>query len=173
MEGEPVIRAVLDPYVPVGSTMDVSFNVTKADLYSPNPDKSHINWIVLDSDWEAQCAQVIEDHPRVIAYAKNHNLGFEVPYLAGGEPRRYRPDFLVRVDDGGDTPLTLILEVKGFRGHDVPRKSEAVRDRWVRAVNALGRFGRWDFVELSDDPYRMKDELDEIIDKHVRERATA
>ena len=167
VEGEPAIRAVLDPYVPVGSTMDVSFNVTKANLYSPNPDKSHVNWIVLDSNWEAQCAQVIEDHPRVIAYAKNHNLGFEVPYLAGGEPRRYRPDYLVRVDNGGETPLTLIIEVKGLRRHDVPRKSEAVRDRWVRAVNALGRFGCWDFIELSSDPYRMTEELEEIIGRHA------
>lgn len=165
--GEKIIRAILDPYSPIGSTMEVSFTVSKADLYSPNPDKSHVNWIVLDSDWEAQCAQVIEDHRRVLAYAKNHNLGFEVPYLAKGEPRRYRPDFLVRIDDGRDTPLTLILEVKGFRGHDVPLKNAAVRDRWIPAVERLGRFGRWDFGLLSD-PYRMKEELDEQIMKHVK-----
>ncbi|MGQ7793028.1 BPTD_3080 family restriction endonuclease [Faunimonas sp. B44] len=168
--GAGAIRAILDPYAPTGSTMDVAFNVTSADLYSPDPDKSHVNWIVLDSGWEAQCAQAIEDHPRVLAYAKNHNLGFEVPYLAKGEPRRYRPDFLVRVDDGGDTPLTLVLEVKGFRGHDVPLKVAAIRDRWVPAVNRLGRFGRWDFGELRD-PYRMAEELDELIMKHVGGRA--
>ncbi|MBZ8134390.1 BPTD_3080 family restriction endonuclease [Afifella sp. IM 167] len=168
--GETVVRAILDPYAPTGSTMDVSFNVTKADLYDPNPDKSHINWIVLDSDWEGQCAQVIEDHPRVLAYAKNHNLGFEVPYLAGGEPRRYRPDFLLRIDDGGDTPLTLVLEVKGFRGHDVPLKTAAMRDRWIPAVERLGRFGRWAFGEMSD-PYRMKEELDALIMKELGREA--
>ena len=26
------------------------------------------------------------------------------------------PDFIVRIDDGGDEPLNLVLEIKGFRG---------------------------------------------------------
>ena len=77
----------------------------------------------------------IDDHPRVAAYAKNHNLGLEVPYLREGEPHRYRPDFLVRLDDG--TPLTLVLEVKGFRGHDAVLKAPTMRDKWVPAVNRL------------------------------------
>jgi hypothetical protein len=27
----------------------------------------------------------------VLAYVKNHNLGFEVPYRCGAEVKRYRP----------------------------------------------------------------------------------
>jgi type III restriction enzyme len=156
--GEPIVRAVLDPYNPEGSTAAVGFTTTQTDRYAPRPDRSHVNWIVLDSGWEAQLAQVIEDHPRVRAYAKNHNLHFEVPYLHAAEPRRYLPDYLVKLDDG----TTLVLEVKGFRGHDAALKAATMRDKWIPAVNRLGRFGVWAFAELRD-PFTMADELDRLI----------
>ena len=41
--------------------------------------------MILDSDWEAEFCRVAEAHPRVRAYVKNHNLGFEVPYRYGSE----------------------------------------------------------------------------------------
>ena len=44
--------------------------------------------------------RLAETHPRVRAYVKNHNLGLEVPYRYGSEMRQYRPDFIVRADDG-------------------------------------------------------------------------
>jgi type III restriction enzyme len=146
--GEPIHRAVLDPYTPEGSTLDVNFNTSKAERWWPRPDRSHINWVVLDSDWEAMLADAIESHPRVHSYAKNHNLGFEVPYLREGEPHRYRPDFLVRLEAA--EPTTLVLEVKGFRGHDAMLKAETMRTRWIPAVNRLGTFGRWGFAELRE-----------------------
>ncbi|MCC5972109.1 MAG: DEAD/DEAH box helicase family protein [Pararhodobacter sp.] len=144
--GERILRAVLDPYNPLGSTRDVNFNTSKATRYHPRPDKSHINWIITDSDWEDKLAAAIEDHPRVSAYTKNHNLGFEIPYLVEGSPRAYRPDFLIRLDT--PEPTTLIVEVKGFRGHDAMLKADTARSKWVPAINRLGRFGRWSFAEL-------------------------
>ncbi|MFQ8433837.1 BPTD_3080 family restriction endonuclease [Amaricoccus sp. W119] len=156
--GGQIIRAVLDPYNPEGSTADVGFTTSQPDRYDPRADRSHVNWIVLDSGWEAQLAQAIEDHPRVRAYAKNHNLGFEVPYLYEGAPRRYLPDYLVRLDDG----TTLVLEVKGFRGHDAAIKAATMRDKWVPAVNRLGRFGTWAFAEFRE-PFGMADQLDRLI----------
>ncbi len=168
--GQPILRAVLDPYAPTGSTMDVNFNTSRATRFSPRPDRSHINWIVTDSDWEAKLAQVIEDHPRVYAYAKNHNLGFEVPYLMEGEPRRYLPDFLVQLDT--DEPTTLVLEVKGFRGHDAMLKAETMRNKWIPAVNRLGSYGRWAFAELRD-PYAFHEELDRLITNTLAPRMMA
>jgi type III restriction enzyme len=144
--GERILRAVLDPYNPISSTRDVNFNTSKATRYHPRPDKSHINWIITDSDWEDKLAAAIEEHPCVAAYAKNHNLGFEIPYLVEGSPRAYRPDFLIRLDT--PEPTTLIVEVKGFRGHDAMLKADTARNKWVPAINRLGRFGRWGFVEL-------------------------
>jgi type III restriction enzyme len=146
--GESVLRAVLDPYNPTGSTSGVNFNTTKATRYQPRPDKSHVNWIITDSDWEDKLAAVIEDHPKVVSYAKNHNLGLDVPYLMEGEARNYRPDFLIRLDT--PEPTTLIIEVKGFRGHDAMLKAETMRAKWIPAVNRLGTYGRWGFAELRE-----------------------
>nr|WP_045222747.1 hypothetical protein [Desulfonatronum thioautotrophicum] len=62
------------------------------------------------------------EHPQVRAYVKNHNLGFEVPYRKGSEAHRYRPDFIVLVDDGQDEPLHLVVEIKGRCGEDAKDK---------------------------------------------------
>lgn len=145
-KGEPILRAVLDPYMPTGTTLGVNFNTSKATRFWPRPDRSHLNWIITDSDWEADLATIIESDPRVLSYAKNHNLGFEVPYLMDGEPRRYLPDFLIRLD--APEPTTLVIEVKGYRGHDAMLKAETMRAKWIPAVNRLGTYGRWGFAEL-------------------------
>nr|WP_244867860.1 DEAD/DEAH box helicase family protein [Vannielia litorea] len=146
--GESILRAVLDPYAPTGSTLGVNFNTSVATRYAPRPDKSHLNWIITDSDWEDKLANTIESHPAVLSYAKNHNLGFEVPYLVEGEPRHYRPDFLIRLDV--PEPTTLVVEVKGYRGHDAMLKAETMRGKWIPAVNRLGSYGRWGFAELRE-----------------------
>ncbi|WP_372675375.1 BPTD_3080 family restriction endonuclease [Aquicoccus sp.] len=146
--GDSILRAVLDPYNPTGSTLGVNFNTSKATRYQPRPDRSHLNWIITDSDWEDKLATSIEDHPAVLAYAKNHNLGLDVPYLMEGEPHAYRPDFLIRLD--APEPTTLVIEVKGYRGHDAMLKAETMRTKWIPAVNRLGTYGRWGFAELRD-----------------------
>ena len=102
------------------------------------------------ASWEEQLALTLETHPRVLAYAKNQALGFEIPYLDRGVMRRYLPDFLVRLDDGGDEPLNLVLEVKGIRDESDKAKAQTTRDLWVPGVNALGGFGRWAFAEFRD-----------------------
>jgi type III restriction enzyme len=153
--------------------MDVSFTTSKP-RYWPDPRKSHVNWIVTDSEWEDRLAQLIEDHPCTVAYAKNHNLGLEVPYLMEGEPRTYLPDFLIRLAPRGpdladptpsaapETAVTLVIEVKGFRGHDAMLKAETMRNRWIPAVNRLGTYGRWHFAELRD-IHDFRAELDRAI----------
>jgi type III restriction enzyme len=77
-------------------------------------------------------------------------MGFDIPYLDAGVIRRYVPDFLVRLDIGGDEPLNLILEVKGVRDENDKAKAQTTRDLWVPGVNALGGFGRWYFREFRD-----------------------
>jgi type III restriction enzyme len=95
--GERPIKALLDPYNPTGSTRHVRFNRSRTNRWDTSgpPPKNQINWVVLDSDWEAEFCRVAESHPKVIAYTKNHNLGLEVPYRYGSETRRYLPDFIV------------------------------------------------------------------------------
>ena len=160
--GQSVLRAILDPYNPMGSTLGVNFNTSKATRYAPRPDKSHLNWIITDSDWEDKLAARIEEHPKVLSYAKNHNLGFEVPYLYEGEPRTYIPDFLIRLDT--PEPTTLIIEVKGFRGHDALIKADTIAHKWVPAINRNGKYGHWGFAELRS-VHDFGPDLDAAIDR--------
>jgi type III restriction enzyme len=149
---ERPIKAILDPYNSVGSTMHVNFNTSKKTRWQTRPDRCHINWVIFDSDWEAEFCRVVESHPRVRAYVKNHSLGFEVPYQSGSESRRYRPDFIVLVDDGRgkDDLLHLVVEIKGFRCEDAKDKKATMETYWVPGVNNRGDFGRWSFAELTD-----------------------
>jgi type III restriction enzyme len=152
MEDKGAIKALLDPYNPVGSTAHVRFNTSKADRWVTSALHCHLNLVVLDSDWEAEFCRVAEGHPQVRAYVKNHNLGFEVPYRFGSEARRYRPDFIVLVDDGHgpDDLLRLVVEIKGYRREDAKAKKSTMETYWVPGVNNLGQYGRWAFAEFAD-----------------------
>ena len=145
--GQPRTKAILDPYNPEGSSVHVQFNTSKP-CYATDAGRCHVNFVVEDSGWEAEFARVAEAHPAVRAYVKNQGLGFEVPYRDGDTARHYRPDFIVRIDDGRADLLNLVVEIKGFRGGDAQLKAETMRGLFVPGVNNLGRFGRWDFVEF-------------------------
>ena len=180
--GNYPIKAVLDPYNPEGSTIHVNFNTSKLARWQTSPNRCHINWVIYDSEWEAEFCRVAESHPRVKAYVKNHNLGFEVPYRYGSETRKYLPDFIVLVDDGhGDDDLVhLVVEIKGYRREDAKEKKSTMETCWVPGVNNLGKFGRWDFAELtavyeieSDFEQKVKDHFDEMISKAMESLVAA
>jgi len=172
--GKRPIKAVLDPYNPTGSTAHVNFNTSKKYRWETDARRCHINWVVLDSDWEAEFCRVAEAHPKVKAYVKNHSLGLEVPYRYGSEMRRYLPDFVVLVDDGHgeDDPLRLIVEIKGYRREDAKEKKSTMETYWVPGVNNLKQYGRWAFAEFtevyqieSDFEARVAAEFDKMITK--------
>ncbi|TWT61715.1 BPTD_3080 family restriction endonuclease [Rubinisphaera italica] len=155
--GERPIKALLDPYNPTGSTLNVRFNTSKTDRWETSHLHCHLNWVILDSDWEGEFCRVAENHPLVKSYVKNHNLGFEVPYRYGSVNRKYRPDFIVRIDDGhpplpDGTPdlLNLIVEIKGYRSEDAKEKKSTMDTYWIPGVNHLGTYGRWAFAEFCD-----------------------
>lgn len=146
------IKAVLDAYNPSGTTAHVNFTTSKTSRWETDARRCHLNWVILDSDWEGEFCRVAENHPRVQAYVKNHNLGLEVPYRYGSETRRYRPDFIVQVDDGHgeDDLLNLIVEIKGYRGEDAKEKKSTMDTYWIPGVNNLRSYGRWAFAEFTD-----------------------
>jgi hypothetical protein len=65
-----VVKAILDPYTPTGSTRFVNFSTSKP-LYTTSPTRCHVNHVVLDSDWEAEFVRVAEAHPLMLAYVKS------------------------------------------------------------------------------------------------------
>jgi type III restriction enzyme len=168
--GERPVKAMLDPYNPIGSTAHVNFNTSKTDRYETDSRRCHINWIILDSDWEAEFCRVAEAHPRVLAYVKNHDLGLEVPYRYGSEVRTYIPDFIVLVDDGHgeDDPLHLIVEIKGYRREDAKEKKNTMETYWVPGVNNHGQYGRWAFAEFTD-VWGMQADLEAKVEEHFNE----
>jgi type III restriction enzyme len=159
LEGQRPIKALLDPYNPVGSTQHVRFSTSRPDRWETSgpPPKNHVNWVIYDSDWEAEFCRVAESHPKVVAYTKNHNLGLEVPYRYGSETRKYRPDFIVLIDDGhpphsDGSPdlLHLVVEIKGYRREDAKEKKSTMETYWVPGVNNLKTYGRWAFAEFTE-----------------------
>jgi len=172
LQGDYPIKAMLDPFNPDGSTNFVSFNTSKKDRWETSPTRCPVNWVVLDSDWEAEFCRVAESHPKVKCYVKNHNLGLEVPYRFGSETRRYLPDFVVVVDDGhpprpdgGPDYLHLIVEIKGYRREDAKEKKSTMDTYWVPGVNHLKQFGRWAFAEFTD-VYQIESDFEEKIRHH-------
>jgi type III restriction enzyme len=127
---------VLDREHPLRRTGDM------APWYTARPcaptTRSHVNFCVFDSTWEASEAFTLDHDAHVDAWVKNDHLGFEVHYVFQGAVRRYRPDFLIRLTNG----VVLILEVKG-QDADQHRAKRAALAEWVDAVNAHGGFGRW------------------------------
>jgi type III restriction enzyme len=136
--GSGKLLPVLDEYEPIGSTDRIAFYTGKP---SEPTVKSHVSHAVADSKLETSIGRELERDERVLAYAKNDRLFLEIPYRYLGRTLRYRPDFLVRLS--GDR--TLLIEGKGRRDEKDDAKWTAAR-RWVAAVNAWGRLGRWSHV---------------------------
>ena len=166
--GENPVKARASSYNPEGSTAHVNFNTTKTDRWETDARMCHINWVVLDSDWEAEFCRIVEKHPRVKAYVKNHNLGLEAPYRLGSENKKYRPDFIVQVklDENDENILNLIVEIKGYRAEDAKVKKLTMDTYWIPGVNKHGGFGRWAFAELKD-VYQMQIDFEAKLESEI------
>ncbi|MBS4023396.1 MAG: hypothetical protein KGZ79_13410 [Dethiobacter sp.] len=161
--GKRPVKAMLDPYNPIGSTIHVNFNTSKKSRWQTDSRRCHINWVILDSDWEAEFCRVAESHPNVIAYVKNQNLGLEVPYRCGSVTRKYIPDFIVLLNDGHNDPLHLIVEIKGYRREDAKEKKTTMETYWIPGVNNLNHYGRWAFAEFTE-VYRIEADFEAKIE---------
>ena len=144
--GEPPLLPLLNRTRPIGSTASVEFR-TKRPVFVTQ--SSHIGHVVADTQqWEQSVAFRLEEAVRqgiVRYYARNEGLGLTIPYEFFGVDHAYEPDFIVRMaTPEGEPELTLILEVKGREDNQTAAKHDGAK-RWVRAVNAWGKLGRWDF----------------------------
>lgn len=135
----------------VGSTADVDFWTAKK---VKEIERSHLNYVVQESKWEASAAHHLDNSPHVVSFVKNQGLGFAIPYLHAGGDHEYFPDFIVRLTNG----LMVILETKGHDEREGVKVQAA--ERWVRAVNADGSHGKWRY-ELTHSP----NEVPRIIDR--------
>jgi type III restriction enzyme len=144
----------LDSDKPIKSTGDMRPWHTK----KPNDPvkKSHINYAVHDSRWEAHTVFELERNSSVTSWVKNDHLGFGIDYIYGGILHTYYPDFLICLKNG----ITLVLEIKGIDSEQ-NRTKRTFLGEWVDAVTEDGRFGVW-----TDDVAFAQSEVKGIIRKH-------
>ena len=115
--------------------------------------RSHINVCVYDSTWEASDSFVLDNSEAITAWVKNDHLGFEVLYVYRGAVRKYRPDFLARLENGD----VLVLETKG-RDTETDKVKRRYLEEWIQAVNSHGGFGRW-YSAVANHPGEIRDIL--------------
>ena len=147
--GEKRLLPVLKSFDAIGSTRFVAFDTIK-EVWSTDPLKCHLNYVALDSGWEAKLAQTLEAMSEVICYVKNQGLNFAIPYTLEGQSANYWPDYIVRIAGSSSEPLNLIVEVSGRAKKDKAAKVATASQLWVPAINNHGGLGRWGFVEVRD-----------------------
>ncbi len=158
-ENTEKLEPVFDRDRPIRSTGDMGIWYTgKPCEYTV---RSHINFCVYDSAWEASEAFELDHSAEVEAWVKNDHLGFEVLYVCRGVVRKYRPDFVIRLKTGD----YLVLETKGQDSEQNQTKRRFLGE-WVDAVNGHGGFGRWSW-DVSKDPGDIKD----ILARHGADRS--
>ena len=134
-------RPRLDAHRPTGSTAEVDYTTRK----EPMPVlRSHVNFVVADSQWERIAATVLDSDSRVASFAKNSGLNLAIPYTLRGTAHDYLPDFVVRHADG---KRQLLIEIKGQADERTDAKRQAAL-QWCDAVNAHGGFGCWRFIQI-------------------------
>jgi len=158
------------PYDTLGSTRYLDFLTTKEVRETV---KSHVNYVVADTlEWEQGVAKRLEQMPEVLAYVKNQNLGFSIPYEYQGVSRQYLPDFIAVLElphpnplpkgEGTDSllptgeglgmraRLNLLIEVTGKKDDKKGLKVKTAREMWIPAVNNSGKYGTWAMLEIQD-----------------------
>ncbi len=156
------IRPIFNYYNKFNSTKYVSGNTIK-EIYPTK--KSHINYVVQDSDWEAIAAKTMEELPQVKSYVKNQFLGLTVPYVKDGKDKNYFPDFVAQCISNDGTIKNLMIEISGM-SKEKAEKKWFVENRWLPAVNALKEkyeYPEWHFIEIANDIRNIKNQLAEKI----------
>lgn len=145
------LTPVFDKESPIRSSEDIRTWWTS----KPNEafDKSHINFVVVDSKWEYLEAKTINESNVVKSFVKNDHLNFVIYYNYQGVVRRYFPDFIIKLTTGEN----LIIETKG-QDNEQNKTKRAYLDEWCRAINQHGGFGKWSWA-VSFDP----NDLDQIL----------
>lgn len=156
------IKPVFNYYNKFSSTKYVT-GLTSKDVYPTK--KSHVNYVVMDSDWEGICAKTLEEIEEVDSYVKNQFLGFAIPYVKNGEDKQYFTDFIARIKRKDGSCANLMIEVTGMN-KDKAEKKWYVENRWIPAANAVKEkyeYDKWHFIEIANDIRNIKNELIEAI----------
>ena len=145
---EAKLLPVQNSFQPFTTTSNVNYQTTRpvADLV-----KSHLNRVVLRSNWEKRAVEVMERVDCVECFAPNDDkIGLIVPYEYESQRHSYQPDFVVRLQN----KKMVMLEVKGIAGRihneDQVLAKNAAAKKWVTAINNSTKWGEWAFEMCED-----------------------
>ncbi|MBI3235461.1 MAG: hypothetical protein HYZ42_15725 [Bacteroidetes bacterium] len=111
--------------------------------------KSHLNYVVLDSDWEEICAKTLEEIETLDCSVKNQFLGFDNSYANDGKDQQYFTDSIARV-----------------KSNDKAEKKWFVEDCWIPALNASinkYEYSKWHFIEIANEIRNIMNQFKEKI----------
>jgi type III restriction enzyme len=152
------LTPVFDKENPIRSTSDIRTWWTSKPCEAF--EKTHINFVVVDSKWEYLEAKTINESNVVKSFVKNDHLNFVIYYNYQGVVRRFFPDFICKLTNGE----YLIIETKG-QDNEQNKTKRAYLDEWCRAVNEHGGFGKWKWA-VSFNP----SDLQKIINEKYNEK---
>ncbi len=159
---EEYIRPVFNHYNRFGSTKYVNGKTSKECVDTV---KSHVNKVVMDSEWEGICSKTLEELDAVESYVKNQFLGFAIPYEKNGESHLYFTDFIAKVKIGPSRYVNLMIEISGMN-RDKTEKKWYVQNRWLPAVNAVREkyeYDEWHFIEIANEIRNIRTQLTDVI----------
>ena len=117
-----------------------------------SPSKCSHTAAACDSALEKRVAKTLDKMPTVKAWMRNHRrVGWCLPYYFVDRWRLYYPDFVARVDAGNGGDFFCIIEVKGQDNDQARAKAHYARNVWTKAVNSTKEYGRWAFIQISDE----------------------
>ncbi len=123
--------------------------------------KSEINVAACHSALESTTARALDEHDRVVAWARNYRLGWQIPYLDAHSAltRWYEPDFVAQLNDANGSKIHLVIECKGIFDADALAKEDGAR-RWCEALSNDPRGqGRWEYAVVADESVAPQVEL--------------
>ena len=153
------IIPIFNYYNPIISTSIVNNNTSKPveELYETT--KSHINYVVADTQsWEQQMAIWLEELDCVQSYVKNSFLNFKIPFTnSKNKDANYMPDFIAICSlENGET-ANVVIELTGSNLDEKENKILYAQNYWVPAVNNDTKYnlGKWSFLHIrGEDEYK-------------------
>lgn len=153
----PVFADEMDAAQPRAlDTADIDFETTVRLFYDTA--KSELNRAPCDSGSEVRVAEALDSIDDMSAWARNFRLGWQIPYFDknSGIWKSYIPDFVARLKPKTKTakPVHLVIEYKGRVGEDSDKKTKAIEDWWLPAVNGSNDpacEGEWRYVFIDSE----------------------
>ena len=133
---------------PTVDTAAVDFATTLRHIHTAT--RSELSHAACHSLLEKDIAEILDTHRGVVAWARNFQTAWSVPYWFASGWRRYEPDFVARLANG----VNLIIECKGVPDDKSGTAESYVRDHWIPCATGTlelpDALRVWDYVVITD-----------------------